>query len=90
MTSVIPDTIEHLDFEPVIPCETSRCKLAAAPNPADLLVESIHKCDLRRQWFFCAECWHLMGLMKFNCIGCPRWAIFRRDELLVVVRRLKE
>lgn len=54
MTTTVPDvdTIDHLDFDPTLPCELRRC-IADRP-PADWVMRQEAECGCRT-WALCCE-----------------------------------
>lgn len=80
-------TIEHLDFEPVIPCgHGQHATHHAGDEPAAYIVESICFCEVSR-YPLCSEGWRLAGMRGVRCPDCGLRAT--RDAMMRIVEVLR-
>ena len=92
-TTTRPDvgTIEHLDFEPTIPCEHSEHGERHADEPAMFLVRR-HACPMcgraANTYALCLYGWEYLGRVNVRCTrsrgGCGY--AMSRDEWLTILR----
>jgi hypothetical protein len=84
------ESIEHLDFEPVIPCEyPEHATLHIAEEPAAYIVE--HKCphcDRYAKYPMCHTGFIRMSAGRCRCRSC-RKTIFPEQNLLRIVEVIK-
>lgn len=84
--------IEHLDFDPAIPCE---CRPDDGFDPcdreADLIVRDwpCSTCGLTDgPWPCASQCWTELGSVPLS-VGCDCGAEYDRDDILWIARRLR-
>jgi hypothetical protein len=72
MTSVDVQSIEHLDFEPVFPCESSQHPTDHPPDePAKFEIESnCPGCKKSKRWLICNTGYARLCTMRTHCSGC--------------------
>lgn len=84
-------TIEHLDFDPEIPCGCWDDGVGEqCPRTADVIVEDVHcpHCSAETSRWVCSDvCWAEMAEIGTECATCGTFA--PRDEALRLVGRLR-
>lgn len=84
-TATMPDTIEHLDFDPELPCEDEQCY--TGHPPAVVVVALDCPCSPADPSLLCGDCLEDYITDGSKCTECGR--VFEPGESFRIVRWLR-